>query len=362
MPPTTVQSDAVVWLEPRQARFAAALLRAAGVRCVAFGFPRSASRGELAVEAGAVLGCSESPLADLRHAAATTEARLLLVLTAMGEEGEKPGAVSPLDDPALLSTCKSRGIDVVSTEPLPGSLTDLAWQSESVGGGPLLRQLGMFRRSSVFVQMREAAGALGGTKEAGIGHLRSVSLEFTTGAGAGSLASRLVDACAVIEGLAGLGIVEAVDASVAAPEHAGAVHLALPEKARHLRGDMSMHLRLGNGATGSVVLSDRAGPWRRRVRLVGEVGVIEATDAGVVVLDGEGRAAESGDGLVGARAPGAMSDAEVLGGLMRLEIERREVSEPVNWPGVLGIAEAALLSARTGQNESPETMLRMAGV
>ncbi len=360
MPPTTAQSDAVVWLEPRQARFAVALARAAGLRLVSFGFPRSAARSDAASEAAALLAGgaagADAPLADLRHAAATTDARVLVLLTPVAEEGEKPGAVSPLDDPSLLATCKSRGIDVVSTEPMPGALTDLAWQSETIGGGPLLRQFGMFRRSSVFVQLREAL--------AGLGHVRSVFLEFTTGPGAGALASRLVDACAVVEGLPGVGIVEAVDASVAAPEHAGAVHLALPEKARFLRGDMALHLRLGGGATGSMMLSDHAGPWRRRVRIVGEKGVIEASDAGVVVWEvGAGGAApvQGGDGKDG-RLEACPTDFEVLGGLLRLELERREVSEPVNWSAVLGIAEAALLSARTGQNESPETVLRMAGV
>jgi hypothetical protein len=354
--------DAIIWLEPRQARFAAALCERAGWRVVGAGFPVSAARSEVVSEAVAALGIGGEggiqgvPFADLRHAVATTDARVLLMMSGLSEEGDRTSVLSPLDDSQLIGTCRSRGIDVVSMEPLPGSLVDLAWQAEGIGGGagaaPLVRQGGLFRRSSVFTQVRETVAL--------IGAVRAVFLEFVGPPGMGSLAARLVDACAVIDGLAGLGMPESVDAAVAAAGSAGAVHLAPPEKLRHLRGDMTVNLRLPNGAAASLSASDHAGPWRRRVRIVGETGVIEASDGGIVVADPEGRPLDGAAAVPNALA--GTDAAAVLGAQLRLEIERRAVADPINWAGVLAIAEAALLSARTGQNESPETLLRMAGV
>ena len=51
-------------------------------------------------------------------------------------------------------------------------------------------------------------------------------------------------------------------------------------------------------------------------------------------------------------AVGAIADA-----IVRLLDARAQASAPVDLAGVLAIGEAALLSARTGQGESPSTIL-----
>ncbi|MFM9957029.1 MAG: hypothetical protein ACKVZJ_03065 [Phycisphaerales bacterium] len=388
MPVPSGLADAVVWLEPMQAAFAVRMAASGGWRVASAGFPRSVLGSDKAREAASLLGI-EAPIQDLRHTLATTEARIFVVLSAVSEEGDRPGAVAPLDDPQVMSTCRTRGIDVVTLEPSPGTLLDRAASSIAGGGGAagagtvggsIVRQAPMWCRSALFTQVVEVLSV--------IGKPRCVAISFRCGPGEGSLAARLVDACAALVSLPGGagGVPEIIDAAAVTPRGSAGtgVHLALPDRLRMLRGDLTANLRMPGGVAASLTLSDGAGPWERRVRIVGELGTIDATDASVhvtdpsgVVLDAEapasrerfGTLARAG-GLWGPGGPGERvslgmpgSDAATIAGLhARMELDRRGPAEPIDWAGVLATAEAALLSARTGQNESPATLLRMAGV
>lgn len=344
-------SDAILWLEPSQARFAHRLAERAGWRIAAAGFPKASARADPATDAAAHLGI-DAPFTDLRHALATTDARLLVVLSPLPDEGEKPGALSPLDDPQLIDTCRSRDIDLLTLEPVPGALINLPWQTEPQAPGPLLRQTPLFRRSTVFAQARELLPL--------IGTARAIWASFCSPPGHGTLAARLVDACAALEALPAGSLPDTVDATLA-PTHArGAVHLAPPERLRHLRGDLTANLRLNSGAAASIALCDHAGPWHRRLRVVGDQATIELSDNTLTITDPQGNSLESAPAP---KQPAPAIDAvEITASQARAELERRTVPEPINWPAVLSLAEAALLSARTGQNESPATLLRMAGV
>lgn len=333
--------DTMVWLTPEQHGLARRCAELAGLSIVSAGFPRGIGRVDQAGEALRSLEVSAA-YSDIRHEAATTAARLLLVLTAAGNDGERSGAV--LDDASLLSACAARGIEVVTLEPAPASV------SAMVSGGPdrpiPVRLAPLLRDAPEFAQARDAVQV--------VAPVRSVLVSISGGPGEGSLGARLVDAVAALDAV--LGEPESVDACVSSPGVGAGVHVAPASSVRGLKGDLAASLRYSS-ASASVWLSDRAGPWRREVRIVGERG-------GVVLCDGQVRVFTPGGEAMDAdgNAPAATAGESLVAAVarsIRAAIERRALSEAVDWVSVLATAEAAVLSARTGQNESPRTIVRM---
>lgn len=336
--------DTMVWLTPEQHALAARCAELAGLSIVSVGFPRGAGRADQASEALKRLGV-QAAYSDIRHEAATTPARVMLVLTGAGNDGERSGGV--LDDPGLWSACAGRGIEVVTLEPAPASVNALVTGDRRAG----VRLSPLLRESVEFAQARDALDL--------VTPIRSVMVSISGGPGEGSLGARLVDAAAAMDAI--LGEPESVDACVSSPGVGAGVHVAPASSLRGLKGDLSASLRYAS-ASGSVWLTDRAGPWKREMRIVGERGSVLLTAAEVRVFTPAGEPMDA-DTEPATPAAGKAAPAPDLAGALarsvRAAVERRAAADAVDWVSVLATAEAAVLSARTGQNESPQTIVRM---
>ncbi len=348
-------ADAILWLEPSQAELAASVCEHAGLRPVSVGFPAGQPAAQPATGSAGALAQARV-FRDVRHRLAEGAGEVVLVFSRLGDQGSRPGtAPSVLDDPGLLADCRKRGMSLFSLEPCPGSLHDLAAGTDiwEPAGEARIGMVPLLRRSAVFLEAREALAV--------IGPVRTMLVSMRSAPGSGSLAARLVDAMAVVHAM--LGVPESVDCTLVPPGSVGGIHPAPPELLTSLRGDLTANLRFG-GSDGpraaSLSLSDRGPEWFRGVTVIGQNGGLRLTDAETQLL---GNPAEAAGAEPPASAPRRRADASrVIAEAIRRERDQRLLFEPIDWAGVLSMCEAALLSARTGQGESPSMMLRMSGV
>jgi hypothetical protein len=329
-------------MERGQETLLRAISLAAGLEIVAAGGP--AEERAIAAEFGAEC------VRDLRRGLATVEADLALFMSAGAMEG-----FGALDDAEAMRSCVDRGVKIASMEPAPGSTQALV--AHERGGGPpfgeLVRFVPLTRRSRGF---RAAAEAL-----ERIGPVRTVAISQRGGAGQGSLAAKLYDAMDLTHAL--LGDAESIDAANAGPVSASGVRLAPGERLRALRGDITANIRCGSGRSVSLALSDSAGRWFRGVTVVGQGGTLRLDDKSFEVIGPDGETADRSRSRV---SSGAEGSAEGAGAAVAEQIAQmfdpRAAGVAPGGAVELAMCEAALLSARTGQPESPATILRMAGV
>src|SRR5262249_33609693 len=148
---------------------------------------------------------------DLRQAVASTEATLVLLAAAIAPgPGRANGAVEEAD---LVSLCRSRGVRIITWEPLPSTRGDGPAPEDADATGrfaPLLRE------SRAFAAAAEVLTTFGPP--------RTLNLGFRCGAGQGSLGARLFDAMHLVHAL--LGPPESIDAAVVTRVAASGVHLA----------------------------------------------------------------------------------------------------------------------------------------
>src|SRR5690606_29923013 len=122
-------------------------------------------------------------------------------------------------------------------------------------------------------------------------------------------------------------------------------------------------LRFDDGRTASLVASDHAGRWNRTVTLLGEGGRLRLFDDGFEWIDPGGEKVDSSRAST-REAPGAWGAHEVAA--IADDLSRRldpaiPAVGPVDHASVLALCQATLLSARTGQCESPASIHRMTG-
>lgn len=385
---------------------------AKGLRIVAAGCPptqpgRSREVAE-ALSGGASESGSISPMDDLRTALTTSDADLFL-LAAPGDFGSDrtgggggggggagraaTGGANPAsggggaDDWAVLDQRRAAGGAVLTLEPMPASVLQLHTPTlgsgpeppvvvlgpgESVGGftgTPGMGERGgggaggewavfapSFRRGPA---MRAAADVLDQ-----VGPIHTVNVEFLAGRGEGSLGARLFDAAETVCGL--LGEAESADAAYVWPGRGKVVHPTVGESLRGLSGMMSVNLRFSDGRAASILAGDASvgcGRWSRRACIVGEKGRLVVHDDGFELFGADGRSFDRSAPVLPA-SPGA--EGQGLAGVLLADQLRRMIemappaAPPTDYARVLSVTGAALLSARTGEVESPETILRMA--
>lgn len=257
------------------------------------------------------------------------------------------------DDVELIRLARESGKRIVSWCAVAGSLrgAELMERGGRFGDG----LVGLMSRGSAFGEAMEEIGGLGVAK--------CVSVLMLSAGEQGGLGGRVLDAMDVVHRV--LGVADSVDAGVVTSTvgGGGGVRAAAAERLDRLTGDMHASLRYAGLMGATIHASDRAGAWSREVVVVGETGSVRITDEGVerVSADGERmyvRAAGAGeedgemDAAVGAMSRGMRRALEGVTGTAR----------PTDGVAVVLMAEAALLSARTGQAESPEMIRRIAGV
>lgn len=352
----TSPTPVLAWLEPSQQPLLEAVAARAKLRIVGAGSPASSAR------AGAIRIEGAQEFTDLRSVLTSTEAAAVLLMTGAGAEPiAATGEQSPLRDAELLRLCQSRSMAVLPLEPLPSSAADLAAlapaaNSEHWGWTPMLPLLA---RSRVFFDAAEALQAFGPP--------RTLSISFWSGPGQGSLASRLFDASLLAHTL--LGVPESIDASVVTRVSVSGVRMAPGETLRDLRGDLTANLRYAGAKAASFSLSDRGGRWFRGVSIVGDAGRLRFDEKCFEHITVEGTTADSSAPprrrSGSAAVPPELADvgaAEAIAEAISRALDPHALkAPPLDLAAVLATCDAAILSARTGQPESPATILRMAG-
>lgn len=324
------------WLRPEQAPLVAGVAERLGAELAGAGWGEAggARRGAEA------LGCPAFD--DLRLALTTSQADCLLIAGCAARD-------DALGDPELLRQARDRSLRIVTLEPIPASASEHhSFERLRDAGAPLVR----------FAPATRALAAYGSARECldQAGRPRTLSIAMRSGSAHATLAAKLYDAMEVVLDL--LGEPDSIDASVASPGAAPGLHLAPGASLRELTGDLTANLRYDTNRSACLALSDGAGRWFRGLTLVGAEGCIRLDDDSFELIDARGRTADSSGG------PSEDGDAcarEVARAVLAALDPHEPSPPPFDRARVLAMCEAALLSARTGQPESPATLLRMAG-
>lgn len=318
--------------------------RAGKFRIVAAGSP---ARGQSTAVARSFDARAED---DLRSMLLETDAALVW-LAATGEFGN-----TGTDAQAVLSAA-SRGVIVASTEPLPSSAFDLAqagwgWGEDGQGpglAGDRLRFVALPRRTRAW---REAADVL-----AAFGPPRMMQVEAWGGPSHGTLAARMFGAMDLVFSL--MGEPDAVDAAYVGPRRAAGLHALPGETMRHLQGDLAATMRFHDGRAAMLAASDAAGRWNCTTTLISEQGRLRFYDDGFEWIGPDGA---KRDEMRFKRSRGDQSVTDA-GALVAGESIARMLGDLDPGPSAVGsvlpLCQAALLSARTGNPESPESIRRM---
>lgn len=328
----------MVWADESRAGFVREVARAASLDVVAAGSPDKGRSGAIA----SALGCQ--PFGDLRAALAESACELAWIVSP-DDFGSHPGA-----DALAIRSARQRGTRVASLEPIPASILDLsAWHAHTSRDVDPPNPCALASRARSF---REAGDAL-----ELFGQARTLSIESLTRPEEGSLAAALFSACELVLTL--MGEPESASAALVpaqpAPDRA-------PDTLRDLHGDLAVTLRFADARAATILASDRAGRWSRACLVLGRGGRLRVYDDGFEWIDASGRRADSTRYTArrGATPEVPHAVAATADSLDRLLDPSSPIQAPVDFAGVLALCEAAALSARTHQPESPSTIRRMA--
>lgn len=309
----------IAWAEPAQDALVEDAVRAADLDLVAVGSSTSAAAGALA----ALLDVPK--IADLRQAAQRDDVDVIWLATHDPLEAD---ARRLLRDTPVIS---------VSTEPRPMVFSDVLLDPDEARTAPFVP---LFRRA------RGYRAALDVFED--FGPRRSIDVCVAGGPGEGSLFARLFDAMDLLESLAGSA--NGIHATLAGPLP------SVPEALADLHGHMAVSLRYADNICASIMASDCAGAWFRRATIVGEERVLTITDTGYALSGPPGEPWETGGGdAVERPSAGALTGMDILRRVGDLD----PGAPPSNVPAVLAQCEAARLSCRTGQGETPQKLLSM---
>lgn len=241
-------------------------------------------------------------------------------------------------DAATLKMIREQGIRVLSSQPFPASLGELPANAEDAAA---IRFTPPMRSSLGY---RAALDVL-----SDFGIARCVNVTMRSGVGQGGLFARLFDAVDVIDSLCGEP--EVIDAALVSP-FSGSAPFA--EDLAGLHGHMTINMRFSENRCACVAISDRAGTWFRGVSVLGDNGCLRISDDGFEWISLEGKVVESHEAEEAA-TPGSLIAQHMLRTLERLDT----IDAPPDASRLLATCEAARLSCRTAQGESPRKVLKM---
>lgn len=369
----------IAWLEPTQAEFLRAIALKADLAIVGAGSP---SRGQTSL-VSSMLSCE--PVDDLRQALVEPTADLLLVLT-------KP----ELEFAQLAPTT----MKIATLEPIPDSaLAPVAGDWSPASTGPKATPVHFMPLLRFGEPVRAASELL-----TSFGEVFAMSHESLSQPGEGSLGARLFAAMDLIHLF--IGEPDLIDAAFVPAATPGASASTPGENLTGLHGTITANLRFAGQRSASLTLSNQAARWNNTTTLIGAGGRLRFFDDGFEWLDPKGvkldemrpkrarakagaaaskqvSAGSSASGLhATARKParggssgrGAsrakIADVELQGysplcisaiadSLKRLLDNTLFPEPPGDITSALAMGQAALLSCRTGQPESPATIRRM---
>jgi hypothetical protein len=337
--------------------------------------------GVAATEATATAGLAEKlsapPVNDFRNAVATLGKGVILLAGSgqLGLAGTHQTATSASLRAELeeLDNALDRGVKIISLEPRPSSLQQLIAMGLRTGNssrhadhlthvptqrlGPWCEWLPASRGMRVVDEMIELLEAFG--------QPRSAHIAVTGQPSQGSLGARLLDAVDLLLRFIGEpDWVHAVYCGAGMKPGAGAHRLASQTLA-DLEGEISITCRFGDGRIASIFASDQAPTFRVECELFSGEGTLELRDFELAWRRLDGKSAEM------PVAPGTQASwqrsrhpfvdlaAEQIGRHLDTSLM---TAAAINWPAALATAQAALLSSRTGEPESPATLMKMSGL
>lgn len=333
-------TSAMVWANPEQVEMLSGALSAAGIGVIGAGCPVSAQSG--AVASG--LGCPVQD--DLRHMLSSEEPDLVLIAS--------PGGFGQRDlenDLTALQNAHRREVMVATLEPIPGEATVISgtsWTEALHTGafGEFIRVVPMVRRGKLIDELMATLETFG--------PIRSLNVSLVAPAVYGSLGARVFEVMDLVRTL--VGVPEVIDASYQGAASAG-LHQLPGQSLRGLHGVFAGHLRMPDGRGVLMQVSDQVGRSGLMIEAMGNEGHIRVRDDGFTRLDASGNEIDSFvmevDPVVD---PSSLRLTEQL---IQLCSGVGPVRSPVDYASVLAMGHSALLSARTGQGETPETIRRL---
>jgi len=347
MPPPV--HSAAVWLLPHQLEFVRTALLAADITPAFAGSP---AKGQSATVAATL---NAQPFDDLRAFLSTTDAPLVWLASAHGL-----GTTPDQADARAIAAAAARGVRIACSEPVPHSVLNLGpggWASTDqapagIEAAQFLRYVGIPSTSRVWVDSEEIRAAFGTP--------RLVHIEAWCGPSDGSLAARLLGAMDLV--LRVLGEPESINASYVGAAAGETVLTTPPDTFSDLHGDLSATMRTSDGRAAVIAASNGAGRWSSVITLVSGAGRLRLYDDGFEWVGPEGarrdeqRLSHRTRGATDLAQTGARLTAE---GLARLLSDAAPDPGPIPLAPVLVLCQTALLSARTRNPESPESVRRM---
>ena len=321
--------EAIVWTDAAHADLIAATLHLMGddVRPIGVGGPR-------VPEVDALAKCLDVHREDdLRKLVVDRPAAFLLLGTLTDAA------------PADLQAAATQGTLILALEPLAADLAALSALTRAPRGEshrPL--------RAVFLPALTHAPGYLqAANPHEVLGEHRLIVVEHRGPERTSSLFARLFDAWHSVLEFAALP--ESIDASLAGPLR------PITDDLRRLSGRMAAHARLPDGGTAVVVAGDRAAEPRRRLHVAGGEVELHVTDTSYDLRR------IGGDVLDRAEPAGSTVYADLIARQWRRLLDRPDLADasipPHRDAEALSCCMACLLSARTGQPESPRKLMEM---
>lgn len=321
-----------IWCEPLYAPLAGAVLDLMGgsVRIAGVGGESSQAVDELARR------YETQATDDARRLLLDHDSGSVLLLT------REP----PVERELLMSVCEQSL--VLALEPLAASvreasalgLADHAAERKRIAAERVI-SIPQFTESPGYLRTADAAEALG--------QVRGVAVESIGREGRGSLFARLYDAWVAVLSLVDTPL--SIDASLAGT-------LDPRDDLRSLAGTLCAHARTAGGVTVGAIVSDRGGREGRRIQTLGDDRQLTVDDTAYELTAGDGQTIDAHAGDAKHSTLADLIAAQWLRTLERGQAGPAPVPPPRRVAS-LACCEACLLSARTGQAESPRRVLEM---
>lgn len=330
----------IVWLEPAQADFVRAVARAARLDIVGAGAPIPSQAATVAT----ALSCTTTD--DLRAALASAECDCLWIARAGGfGRGES--------DPVAVAAAIDRGVHVVTSDPVPGSLLSYASSAWSQGTPAERTVPALLPAGQAMRPLREAHETI-----AALGKVVAGTIQIFSRPDQSSLGALLSSAIDITRSI--FGMPETVDAAFVSPAEARPTD-APEELLTGLAGTFTLNFRFPDGRSACALASSEASEWGLNVSIVGERARVHLNDRGIEWIGSGTRRYDllaTPTPIETDASPGVIECADALSRLLDPSIPQ---PQPQDYAGILAIAHAALLSAKTRSAERPATIQRMLG-
>lgn len=328
--------EVAVWVDDDRLSTAQSLLDMMGgsVRPIAFGSPKSHAASEWAQQLDVPM------FDDLRQLLVERPSAFVLLGTLEG--------VGPDDLPMAVA----QGSQVIAIEPVGATVAEHAQAYKIVKPADgSTRPAGRVVHAPAFD--RSAGFLAAASPHDSLGDHRAVQMTHAGSAASGSMFFRLFDAW--ISVLDFIELPERIDAELSPAKGSSSV----PDDPRLLTGRLTAHARLPGVGSAGVLVSDQAAELTRRLTVIGDQAQLVITAGGYQLTKTEGDVV---DQLDAEREPGYLDQ---LTAQWRRLIDQRTPApqhRATREQHALACCHACLLSARTGEPESPQRLMEIARV